>query len=54
MPRSAHPRQQLRDAQLLDVDAGALPFTGLDPVTCSELLRDLDRLAPSATPPATP
>lgn len=54
MQLSAHPRQQLRDVQLLDADARALPFTALDPVTCSELLRDLARLAPSATPTATP
>ena len=52
MKLSTDPRQTLGAVQCLSADERPLPFSALDPVSCSELLRDLDRLAPSASGPA--
>jgi hypothetical protein len=43
---SAEPRQTLGPVLLEDADSRAAPFGAIDPVACSELLRDLYRLAP--------
>jgi hypothetical protein len=48
MQLSSEPRQTLRTVQLLDAESRELPLFALDPISCSELLRDLYRLAPSA------
>lgn len=43
---SSEPRQELGEVILTDAANARLPFGSLDPLTCSELLRDLLRLAP--------
>jgi hypothetical protein len=43
---SSEPRQELGSVTLLDAVHRPVPFAGLDPLVCSELLRDLYRLAP--------
>ena len=43
---SGEPRQELGEVILTDAANARLPFGSLDPLTCSELLRDLHRLAP--------
>jgi hypothetical protein len=46
---SGEPRQQLGDVLLADATNAAVPFGRLDALTCSELLRDLQRLAPHSS-----
>ena len=43
---SGEPRQELGTVLLTDAAGTAVPFGRLDPLPCSELLRDLHRLAP--------
>jgi len=45
----SEPRQELGHVHLTDASGAAVPFGRLDPLPCSELLRDLSRLAPYPT-----